>query len=243
MEKTNYLSEKPTYLHLYGEILGWITPALRKKYDAAWLKAVIADGRREFIAIIPEIPYIGQKNVWKFNLILCSAYLAIIRAARKHKAANIEAVQLIYDLNETFAAKVPAGLRRWIGRQWNGPAQRKKLREGAERSQLRQYPGDWVFTYIEGDGVETPFGVDISECAILKFFRSQGEEELVPFMCKLDLFIGKALEFRFERQGTLADGNSCCDCLYYLTGETKGWNPRVRELFPQTEISEPEGLP
>lgn len=243
MDQPNYLSGKNVYLHLYGEIGGWLLPALRKTYDSAWLKSVNNDGRQEFLAILPQIPYIGQKNVWKFNLILSGVYLGIVRAARKHKATDVEAVQLLYDLHEAFAARAPAWLRKMLGRYWNSPNQRRKLRDGAARSQLLQYPGDWVFTYVDGDGLNYDYRVDISECAILKFYREQSEEALVPYLCKLDFFLGKALGFRFEREGTLAEGNTCCDCRYLIKGETTDWNPRVRELNLTKEVFDQVGLP
>ncbi len=243
MDQPNYLNGKNVYLHLYGEIAGWILPALRKTYDKAWLKSVKDDGRQEFLAILPHISYIGEKNVWKFNLIMSGVYLAIVRAARKHKATTVEAVQLLYDLHEAFAAKLPVWLSKALGRYWNTPNQRRKLRDGAARSQLRQYPGDWVFTYVDGDGLKSDYNIDISECAILKFYRTQGEEALVPFLCKLDFFLGKTLAFGFEREGTLAEGKTCCDCRYLIKGETTGWNPRVREFSLTKEISDQVGLP
>jgi len=59
-----------------------------------------------------------------------------------------------------------------------------KIRQFAEMSQQRAYSIDFVYTYVEGNGKEFDYGVDMTECAIQKFYRYQGAEELVPlFMC------------------------------------------------------------
>lgn len=221
------------YRWIFRLAVWWAKPALRKAHAPQWLEAVLADTWDEFKGLEPQIPNIGQRNVWKYNLVLSALYLSLLRAALKHGASPADAVQLLYDFHEAVAASLPRWLRRTAGRYWNSPTRRNALRAGAVRSQLREYPADWVFTYNEGDGRSTPFGVDISECAILKYYRTLGEEVYVSALCRLDYFIGKALYFRFERDGTLVEGYSMCDCRYYLDRETTDWNPRLNpdQLF------------
>ncbi len=36
-----------------------------------------------------------------------------------------------------------------------------------------RYPDDWVFTFLDGDGIVFDFGIDISGCTILKFYCVQ----------------------------------------------------------------------
>jgi len=69
-----------------------------------------------------------------------------------------------------------------------------------------------VFSYVEGDGNSFDAGVDIAECAILKFYYTQGAEALIPYLCKLDHALGKLPGVVFSRTGTLADGSPVCDC-------------------------------
>ena len=43
-----------------------------------------------------------------------------------------------------------------------------------------------MFQYVEGDGKNFDFGIDYTECAIVKFHRSQGAEEFTRFVCLID---------------------------------------------------------
>jgi len=243
MTLANYQSRHGTYHLIFRLVVQRARPALVKSHDPLWLEAVQTESWQEFACLLPEVPYIGEHNVWEHNLILSALYLGLLRAARNHGASDEDSVQLLFDLHEAVAASLPAWVRRAAGRFWNSPSRLKQLRAAAARSQLRQYPADWVFTYIEGDGLSVPFGVDISECAILKYYRTQNEESYVPALCKLDFFLGKVLGFRFERAGTLADGFGTCDCRYYLNKETTDWNPRASANRSPKIDSDQAGLP
>jgi hypothetical protein len=70
--------------------------------------------------------------------------------------------------------RVPRVLRLWMGRHHFGRMRRQKLQRAARRSQARRYPGDWVFERIDGDGETFDFGIDMTECGIVKFLNAQG---------------------------------------------------------------------
>ena len=74
-------------------------------------------------------------------------------------------------------------LRHWVGRQRFGRLRRRKLERAARRSQARRYPGDWVFERIDGDGETFDFGIDYTECGIVKYLHAQGADELCPYGC------------------------------------------------------------
>ena len=76
-------------------------------------------------------------------------------------------------------------------------------------------------------------GVDVTECAIIKFFRSQGAEELVPHMCQLDNTISKYLNLGFTRQRTLAEGATICDCRWKRGAETLNWTPMLEPAIKE----------
>ena len=87
-----------------------------------------------------------------------------------------------------------------------------KLKLWAEESQKRRYPDDFVLNYVEGDGKTFDFGIDYTECAICKFWRKQGAEEMLPYICLVDFLSSELItKTGLVRSMTLAEGFERCD--------------------------------
>jgi hypothetical protein len=119
--------------------------------------------------------------------------------------------QLVYRGIEAWLRGYPRILLRMMGWRRFAPWYLQAEQRRAERSQARQYAGDWVYRFVPGNGRSFDWGIDYTECAILKFYRSQGAEEFMPFLCSLDVPMGQALALGLRRTGTLVGGAPCCD--------------------------------
>jgi len=206
---------------------------LLEHYPAKLVWGAIADTRRELEALIPSIPYIGEKHVWQSNLDTSTMYLALYRTLKKRGFTVNEAAQMTYVIFEAYLKSFPNLLRRVYPWYYFSPLYQNRLRHAAAASQLRQYPEDWVFTYVEGDSFTFDTGIDITECAILKFSLAQGTEEFVPQLCKLDHAMGKYLGLGFARRGTLAEGATVCDCRWKRGAETPNWTPVIDPVYKE----------
>ena len=209
----------------YDRLARAVRLRLLDHYPAKLVWGVIADARQEFTALIPTIPSIGQGHVWQFNLDSSVMELALYRSLKKYGCSLHETVQMTYDIFGTYLMSFPFVLRHAFRLYYFSTLQQSRLRQGAVVSQLRRYPEDWVFEYVEGDGVTFNFGVDIRECAILKFYQAHKAGEFTSYLCVLDHAMGKMLGLGFNRQGTLANGAALCDCRWKLGAETQGWPP------------------
>jgi len=214
----------------YDRLAHSVRIRLLDRYPSKVVWGVIADARVEFAKLVHKIPNIGQGHVWQFNLNTSVMTLALYRNLTKYGYSLQEAVHVIYDLHEAYLNHYPPLLRSAYRRYFFSPFHRERLQRGAAKSQLCQYPDDWVFTYVEGDGMKFDFGVDIRECAIQKYFRAQHAEELTPHLCLLDHAMGKQLGLGFYRQGTLANGAAVCDCRWKLGAATQGWPPTSAQI-------------
>ena len=91
---------------------------------------------------------------------------------------------------------------------------RKRLdqrRHAAAISQEHRHPDDWVFEVVEGDGQDFAFGVDYTECGIVKYLAREGAPELAPYLCWLDYPQFAAMHLRLDRSETIAQGGQKCD--------------------------------
>ncbi|MFC1821572.1 L-2-amino-thiazoline-4-carboxylic acid hydrolase, partial [Thermodesulfobacteriota bacterium] len=143
---------------------------------------------------------------------------------------------IIYDMTEALV-DYPGFILQLIGRMKYGKGYEKKMKAWAPESQKRQYAGDWVATFMEGDGKAFDYGLDMTECGILKFFQAQGATEIVPYICvSMDGIFSRAFHRGLVRTMTLAEGYDKCDFRYKRGRKTlllplkDGWPPKFRNL-------------
>jgi hypothetical protein len=193
---------------------------------------LVEDIRRQYGVLALEAPYIGgEENMFTEWLTYGVYYLAVYRVLHAEGQTVEQVGRVIYD---TFSAMAdyPKWLIRLVGRFRYTQAYVSKLREAAARTQERRYPGDWVATFVQGDGEAFEYGIDITECGICKFYCSQGAQELAPYMCLSDYVVSNAFNRGLVRYKTLAEGASVCDFRYKKGRETfvsplrDGWPPQ-----------------
>jgi hypothetical protein len=158
-------------------------------------------------------------------------YLAVYQVLKAEGQSVEQVGKVIYD---TFTAMAdhPQWLIHLVGRFKYNQAYVGRLREAVAKTQERRYPGDWVATFVEGDGATFDYGIDITQCGICTFYDSQGAGELAPYLCLSDHVVSEAFERGLVRYKTLAEGASVCDFRFKKGRETfvyplrDGWPPK-----------------
>jgi hypothetical protein len=179
--------------------------------DAA--KAVVKETIQRFEALLPGIPYIGgSENILTENLYLSAAMLAMYQSLKARGSTVEEVARLIYQGTSSFYSSFPFRLLlRWQGRQLFGRKRIDQRRNAAGASQIRRFPDDWVFDVLVGDGKSFEFGVDYTECGIVKYLTREGAPELAPYLCWLDYPMCKSMRVRLVRTETIAQGCERCN--------------------------------
>jgi hypothetical protein len=224
-----YTSRKSELMESFDELRAHTGSVLTSSYGAEFAEAIDADARREFESLISEIPYIGgDGNQLTDELIQASMGLALHRAMQKHGKTAQESGEVLIQTVEAMVDSHPKLLTRAVGfYEMSGFGQRK-MRKAALRSQQRAYAADWVFSFVESDGEEFDWGIDFTECGIVKFFRAQGAEELAPYMCLADYPMSEAFGTGLIRNTTIAKGAERCDFRFKRGREiSPDWRPRA----------------
>jgi len=194
--------------------------------------ALVMETSQAYVALRPELPYIGGKeNMFSEWLNYGAYYLAMYRAlsARGHSADD--AGKLIFETYKVMA-DYPKWFLRVVGHFKYGKKYEAKLKDAAAASQKRTYSGDFVSSFLEGDTENFDYGRDITECGICKLYRAQGAERLARYMCLSDYVVSKAFDRGLVRHQTIAEGADKCDFRYKKARETyvyplrEGWPPR-----------------
>jgi hypothetical protein len=222
-----YISRSSKLLQDFDKALKGARKVFVANFGDELADRILKDARKEYEAIIPELPYWGKNNMMTGFLIGSSYCLAIYRVLKKHGKSVAEIGKILYEMVEARLGRVPIPVF-WLfyGKLKYGKSYRERLKKQAITSQKKQYPGDYVFTYIEGDGKEFDYGYDITECGVYKFLQAQHADELAPFLCLVDFPLSKAFGRGLVRNKTISEGAEKCDFRYKKGRDTKeGWPP------------------
>jgi hypothetical protein len=186
---------------------------LAAAYGKAEGEAIVKESLQRFETLLPDIPYIGgAENKDTQSLCMAAAWLAMYRSLQARGASVEEAARILYLGMVSFIDSIPIRwLMRWQGRRLLSQKRIEKRRRAAEVSQQRRYPDDWVFEIVDGDGQEFDFGVDYTECGIVKYLAREGASELAPYGCWTDYPMMAAMGVRLHRTETIAQGGQRCD--------------------------------
>lgn len=201
---------------------------LLQSYDANRIDLWLTEAEKQFMELMPQIPYVGgDKNRMTRLLVITATFAPIIQVLRDQGIATRQIGKVIVDTSISFYQKIPAPLIWYMRYRYFSDSGKQEKRQSAARSQKRAFPGDWVFEYVEGDGNKFDHGVTYSECALHKFMVLRNLEAFAPYLCLSDYAFWNALGIRASRTQTLANGGTKCDFRYIGkgTGNASPWPP------------------
>jgi hypothetical protein len=174
--------------------------------------SVLAETRTGYEALMPDVPYIGgDDNALTETLYLSAAALAFYRVMLAHDQTLEDTGRILYHAIESLYQR-NATLIRAFGGNPTGKAAQEEYRRIARWSEQSPYPGDWKAVFVEGDGGQTfDFGVDYTECGLVKFYQAQNAAELAPYLCLGDFPYSQVMDSGLVRTSTIARGGQRCD--------------------------------
>lgn len=207
-----YMKNQGRLMREFDKVIQIVRPFIVRRYGedmAEWLEE---DAARQFLAILPTIPYVGGRtNRFTFNLIGAAWLLALYKSLKLRGRPLDEIIAVSMDLFRAYEDRFPRWMMRAVGWAYLHGLYRWQMQRAARRSQKREYADDWVLTYVPGDGETFDMGVDFTQCAICKLCRDHNAEEFLPHMCKVDYIECEMMGIELERKHTLAAGDAVCD--------------------------------
>ena len=182
-----------------------------------------------FRFIIPQIPWIGGDENSNTFFLMGGAYsLGLIKPLQQAGLPEREIGHVIY-----LMSACSFELDKEKMEQQGQPEAMEYMREGALWSQKKTYPDDFVYDFVEpGDNMY--YGINMTECGILKFYRKMNLEKYVKYNCLIDYPMYQTYNIHLDRTQTLGNGATCCNFMYLKTGTTPdGWPPETRPEFKE----------
>lgn len=175
-------------------------------------ESILQEMREEFNSILPRLPYIGgEKNLLTENLVISAWFLSLYKALSKRGHGDDLIGDLCYRIAEDFVHKQPQWAAKLQGVLAGTGLFKNMYRKLSEKSQKREYPGDFVVQYVEGSCEHFDYGFDFTECGICKLFQAENASQFRKHMCRIDYLTTSFNGIELIRTGTIANGHEKCD--------------------------------
>ena len=217
MKDSNYyLNQKRKLLKDFDKDSRIVKNVLIKHFGEDFTEQVRKEARKEFEDLILRIPYIGGKSNFLTNdLILIAQSLALYKILKYHNKPLKEIVLINLEIGQEKLNATPKIVykftRTLISSSLGQYFFKRIIKKQAQRSQRREYPGDWVFEFVEGNSTDFDFGIDYLECGACKLFHQEGADEFTPYICLYDFLSSELTGTGLIRSMTLAEGGKKCD--------------------------------
>lgn len=217
-----YKNKKTEFLASFEEFIQIMSDLIRKNYGEKFANSIPNEIREEYESIYEKIPYIGgDANLLTFNLESAAENLAVYLVLKRNGKSLSEIGELAYKTCEEIYKKHPELAPK------SSPEYIPYIKKAAQESEKKKYPGDWVYNYVESDG-ESDYGLDFTECGIVKLFHKYNADEFVPYLCAMDIIMSDAAKAGIQRTETIAESGNKCDFRYKYGRETR-INSTVRD--------------
>ncbi|MCX5905279.1 MAG: hypothetical protein NTV89_17815 [Proteobacteria bacterium] len=178
------------------------TKKLLNKYDAqaqarremylpvfgeARIDSILAEMRESYEALIPNIPFIGERNYHLQWFIPNAEKLAEYIVARNYDVSVKDFSTMYIDKTKKDLYAMPENTRLMIGKMQFGPVSQMQQKFAVFKSQFKLYPDDYILTYIKGDGETFDYGLDYTQCASDKLYKQyDAMDMLINLICNMD---------------------------------------------------------
>ncbi|MFC1846156.1 L-2-amino-thiazoline-4-carboxylic acid hydrolase [Chloroflexota bacterium] len=217
-----YESRKPKLLKDFDKTANLVRDFVVVGHGESFANNLHLEARREYEAIIPQIPYVEGPRGGMLNsfLRITAQEVAVYKAMKKLGKTAPEAWEICHKALRLRMEKFPR-IRRWImSLVMNSGVLMKRMRKLAQEGKHFGF-GDFEIMYVMGNGEDFDFGVDYVACGNYKLVQDLGAEEFAPYVCMSDIALSDAMNWGLIRTETLADGCQRCDFRFKKGGKTR----------------------
>lgn len=227
-----YVSRSARLLRQFDRHFKRVYVHLVERYGDEFAEDVRADTRRRFEAILPELPYIGGRSNYYTPVMVINGWMVSLLRAMQARGKNVEeVVSLCCEASDDFFRSMPGVVLGMLGRVAFSGIVRRGLAKQARLSQQRRYAEDFVYEFKQGGSPDYDMALVFSECAVNKFYKAQGAEELAPYCNFFDVTYSRVLGMGVDAHDTIGRGCENCTLAFRRGGTTEIPEP-LRGIIP-----------
>jgi hypothetical protein len=235
METDYYIKRKDDLTNFISSLEHYLGNEL-KKYSAEGIdfSVILRAAKEKFIRLLPELPFIGEKNPNLKSLIGAAYEMGLYEILEK-EGFSLKEISYINQKALYKLTKEKTNVSSLLAIK-NSITTKEYYKKEALISQKKKYAGDWVYESVEPHKKDNfDMGINYTECGLVKLFETYGKERYLPYICLNDYAIFGAMDIQLKRTQTLANGGCMCDFRFKTEGGKikKGWPP---EYFPEFKL-------
>jgi hypothetical protein len=239
--KAYYVSRRDEFTKVFDGVNTGAGQYLSAAYGEEEARYITVKAAEEFKRLLPAMPDVGGERNWVTEFIVVAGWYAAYFIPMKSLGRHGEDVgRMMYRLMEMQYSGMPRDRALAEGKQKFTALYMEEIKRWAGWTRKREYPGNWVASFVEGDGKEFDWGNDYTECGAVKYFRALGMGEVAPYMCVNDFPRSRALDTGLERTMTLAEGYPKCNFRYKRGRPVlRDWSteiPRIRTRIREGHV-------
>lgn len=216
-----YTSQSKKLIKEFDQLINKVRMPIIARYGDERTTKMVREVREEYRQLLPILPYVGGEQPFTQFVIASGWFLAFYRVMQSEGSSVREVGELAYLLSQTYLERVPGFARHLLGYMTFSPRYVARLRKRAAISQTHPYPRGYIYSFIEGDGVNFDYGVDYHQCATWTLFQENSAAELTPYLCACDYLYSRLLGWGLTRTTTLGEGGQVCDFRFKKGRQTR----------------------
>lgn len=225
-----YINQSEKLEKSLKKYLSKLENSLSKRYGANRTRAIISGAIHHYPDIIPKIPFVNTP-MYDGLLVLNSRMMALKKGMKDEGIGVEEFVSLQIESLRRQTAYIPGVIKRLMGLLYLSRLIRpliKKVGKSASKN-------DWPTQVIDGRK-EDDFSMKIttSNCQMLNFMKSVGEEDIQPYCTFADFTAAEAMGLGLKQISSI-DTGTCAYC-FYKKGEVQ-WPDPVQDILLEKDKS------
>ena len=182
--------------------------AIIGKYGREKGLRIIKQVRHEYENLLSQVPYVGEIDILKRQMLLTVIFAAIYRVLKEEEAIE-DIWELCANFNKETLMGMPA-LMRWLLKQSTfSKRMRNSFKRMADEHKQKNLADQWE--YVDGDGKTFDYGMNMTRCAKVMFLKKIGAAAFAPYVCLIDKNFAECCNYALKRTMVLAEGADHCD--------------------------------
>ncbi len=206
-----YVTHKKKMMKFFNTVTKKSTKIINTQFNDKRDTPIMDDIKMEYEKLLPHIPYIGGIEPWTKQLLLTTIFLSVYKKLSMLGKSVEEAWEVCYTIMKVQLNSIPRLMRKIIKRSVFTNKQMHIYKLQSLKSHEKIYPQGDVFNFVESENESYDYGIDIIECAKVKFIKEQQAMEFMPYICLIDKLWAEVFEYGLVRKGTIAEGCDKCD--------------------------------
>ena len=135
--------------------------AILSKYDSEKGNRILDMVKIEFENLLPHIPYVGEIDILRKQMLLTVIFLAFYRVLKDEE--KIEDIWILCNnFNRETLMSMPGLIRKSLKRSTFSKRMKNRFKNLAEDHKTKNLADQW--DYVEGDGETFDYGINMKKC-------------------------------------------------------------------------------